>query len=138
MPEISALTASGSVDDGSLIPVVEGGTTKKATREEVIEPASHFPILTITDEDTELGSAHYGKYLIFTHATPTLEIPASGLTANKVILGHATQGPLTFTPTGTIRHSDLWSDVTYGAYSPFAIKVLAAGEVHLSGELAEA
>jgi hypothetical protein len=37
--KISELPASGAVADGSLIPVVEGGVTKKATREEVIEPA---------------------------------------------------------------------------------------------------
>lgn len=138
MPEISALSASGSVDDGSLIPIVEGGTTKKATREEVVEPAAHFPILTITDENTTLGSAHYGKYLVFTHATPNLTVD-TGLTANKVIVGHATQGALSFIEgTGTIRHSALWLPATTGAYAPFAIKVLATDEVHLSGELAEA
>lgn len=36
MPKISQLTASGSVAAGSLLAVVEGGVTKKATIEEVL------------------------------------------------------------------------------------------------------
>jgi hypothetical protein len=139
MPKISELAAdTGGVDADAVIPIVEGGVTKKATREEVVETAAHFPILTISDENTTLGSAHYGKYCVFTHATPNLTLN-NGLTAGKVILGHATQGVLTFVDgTATVRKSALWGLTTTGAYAPFAIKVLAADEVHLSGELIDA
>lgn len=104
----------------------------------LIDEAAHFPIMVISAASTTLDAAHFGKHLVFTHATPTLTVD-SGLTAGKLVVGLATQGPLTFVEgTATIHHSNLWSLATTGAYAPFSLKVYDTDEVFLAGELEDA
>lgn len=141
--KISELPASGSVADGSLLAVVEGGVTKKATREEVIEPAqtaaddaqadatqaladaeaAHFPpIVTETGATLTLDITYRGKIIRCTNAAGcNITVPDDVFAAEDWVQAYGTQGLVTWTAGSGVTFNPASPQVSRAVYAPTGV-----------------
>ena len=70
MPKISELAAdTDGVDGDAIVPIVEGGTNEKVTKDLFLRDAQFPPILGVSTSTLTLDRAvHLGKILMCTHA----------------------------------------------------------------------